>query len=95
MIMEGERFAEEDALHRKRQETLNSLSNLVYGVKTQLADKEGLAGKLAEEDKKTLQAVVTEAVDWVEEHGKDATIEDLEEKLAGTTLSTGFFEILG
>ncbi|RXW15429.1 hypothetical protein EST38_g10433 [Candolleomyces aberdarensis] len=82
MIMEGERFAEEDALHRKRQETLNSLSNLVYGVKTQLADKEGLAGKLAEEDKKTLQAVVTEAVDWVEEHGKDATIEDLEEKLA-------------
>ncbi|KAJ2931321.1 hypothetical protein H1R20_g5861, partial [Candolleomyces eurysporus] len=82
MIMEGEKFAEEDALHRKRQETLNSLSNLVYGVKTQLADKEGLAGKLAEEDKKTLQAVVTEAVDWVEEHGKDASIEDLEEKLA-------------
>ena len=86
MIMEGERFAEEDALHRKRQETLNSLSNLVYGVKTQLADKEGLGGKLTEEDKKTLQVIVTEAVDWVDEHGKDAALEDLEEKLAGTTL---------
>jgi heat shock protein 5 len=85
MILEAERFAEEDALHRKRQETLNSLSNLVYGVKTQLADKEGLGGKMTEEDKKTLQAVVTEGVDWVDEHGKDATLEDLEEKLAGTT----------
>ncbi|KAJ2916295.1 hypothetical protein MD484_g4077, partial [Candolleomyces efflorescens] len=82
MILEAEQFAEEDALHRKRQETLNSLSNLVYGVKTQLADKEGLGRKMNEDDKKTLQAVVTEGVDWVDEHGKDATLEDLEEKLA-------------
>ncbi|KAF6760079.1 heat shock protein [Ephemerocybe angulata] len=32
MVAEGERFAEEDAIHRKRQETLNNLSGLVYGA---------------------------------------------------------------
>ena len=83
MIMEGEKFAEEDALVRKRQETLNSLSSLLYGVKSQLGDKEGLGGKLTAEDRKTLEEIVREEVDWVDEHGKDASLEDLEEKLAG------------
>lgn len=84
MVAEGERFAEEDAIHRKRQETLNNLSGLVYGAKSQIADKEGWGGKLTAEDKKSLEDILKEGVEWVEEHGKDASVEDLEEKLAGT-----------
>lgn len=83
MIAEGEQFAEEDALHRKRQETLNSLSSFVYGVKSQVADKEGWANKLVADDRKALEEMVTEGGEWVEEHGNDASLEDLEEKLAG------------
>ena len=83
MVMEGERFAEEDALVRKRQDTLNSLSSLLYNVKSQLGDKEGLGGNLTVEDRKTLEEIVKEEVDWVDEHGRDASVEDLEEKLAG------------
>lgn len=91
MIMDGEKFAEEDALHRKRQETLNSLSGLVYSVKSQLGDKEGLGGRLTAEDRILLEEIVKQEAEWVEEHAKDASLEDLEEKLAGECL----LEMLG
>ncbi|KAJ3505454.1 hypothetical protein NMY22_g17582 [Coprinellus aureogranulatus] len=82
MILEGEKFAEEDALHRRRQEALNSLSGLVYSVKSQLGDKEGLGSKLTVEDKTALEEIIREEADWVDEHGKDASLEDLDERLA-------------
>lgn len=81
MIMEAEKFAAEDEEQRKRIESMNSLSNFIYGVKNQLADQEGLGGKLDEDDKKTLLSVVRETTDWVESEGQSATLEELEEKL--------------
>ncbi|TFK25540.1 heat shock protein [Coprinopsis marcescibilis] len=82
MVAEGEKFAEEDALHRKRSEALNGLSSFVYSVKSQIADKQGLGGKLSKKDKVALNEVLAEAKNWMEEHGNDASLEDLEEKLA-------------
>jgi heat shock protein 5 len=73
----------QDEQQRKRIESLNSLSSFVYGVKNQLGDQEGLGGKISDEDKKTLLATVKETTDWIDEHGSTASVEDLEEKLAG------------
>jgi molecular chaperone DnaK (HSP70) len=46
MVREAEEFASEDDAQRKRVEALNSLSAFVFGLKTQLADQEGLGGKV-------------------------------------------------
>ncbi|KAH9856363.1 heat shock protein 70 [Lenzites betulinus] len=82
MVKEAEEFAAEDEAQRKRIEALNSLSSFVYGLKTQLADQEGLGGKLEDDDKKTILDAVKETTEWIDENGQSATAEDLEEKLA-------------
>lgn len=82
MVKEAEEFAAEDEAQRKRIEAMNSLSNFIYGVKNQLADQEGLGGKLEDEDKQTLLAVVKETTEWVEGEGATASLEEVEEKLA-------------
>ena len=82
MVADAERFASEDEAQRKRIESLNSLSSFVYGLKTQLGDQEGLGGKLADEDKKTILKAVKDTADWIDENGSSASTEDLEEKLS-------------
>jgi len=82
MVAEAEKFAAEDEAQRKRIEALNSLSSFVYGIKSQLADTEGLGSKLSDDDKKTILATVKETTDWIDENGSSASTEDLEEKLA-------------
>ncbi|KAF8070336.1 heat shock protein 70 [Lyophyllum atratum] len=80
MVAEGEKFAVDDELHRKRVETLNNLSSFVYGLKGQLADKDGLGGKLNDDDRKVVSDVVKEGTEWIEENGQTAELEDLEDK---------------
>ncbi|KAF8971031.1 heat shock protein 70 [Flammula alnicola] len=82
MIAEGEKFAAEDQLHKKKTEALNGLSSFVYGLKSQLSDKDGLGAKLDAGDKEKLQYIIKEGSEWIDEQGKDASLEDLEEKLA-------------
>ena len=82
MVKEAEEFAAEDEAQRKRIEALNHLSSFVYGLKTQLADQDGMGGKLEDEDKKAILATVKETTDWIEENGQTATADELEEKLA-------------
>ncbi|KAH6914199.1 heat shock protein [Coprinopsis sp. MPI-PUGE-AT-0042] len=83
MLKEAEQFAEEDELLRKRVEAVNTLSSFVGSVKSQLADKEGLGGKVTESDKAKLKETLAEAGAWIDENMQEASMEDLEEKLAG------------
>ena len=82
MIREAEEFAAEDDDARKRIEALNSLSSFVYGLKTQIGDQEGLGGKIDDDDRKTLLALIKETTEWTETEGQNATAEELEEKLS-------------
>ncbi|KAK0211240.1 heat shock protein 70 family [Desarmillaria ectypa] len=82
MVVEGERFAEQDKLQREQTEALNALSSFIYGLKSQMNDQEGLGGKLDTSDKKTVSEVIRKTIDWIEDSGPSATTEDLEEKLA-------------
>ncbi|KAH9176195.1 heat shock protein 70 [Lactarius sanguifluus] len=82
MIREAEDFAAEDEVARKRIEALNALSTFIYGLKTQIGDQEGLGGKIDDDDRKTLLALVKETTEWTETEGQNATAEELEEKLA-------------
>lgn len=83
MVREAEEFASEDEAQRKRIEALNALSSFVFGLRSQIQDTEGLGGKLAAEDKTTLEKIIKETGDWIDENGNSATVEDLEEKLQG------------
>lgn len=82
MVREAEEFASEDEAQRKRIESLNGLQNYVWSLKSQVADAEGLGGKLSDGDKKTILGAVKEATEWVEINGQTATGEELDEKLA-------------
>ncbi|PBK93199.1 heat shock protein 70 [Armillaria gallica] len=82
MVVEGERFAEQDKLQKEQIEVLNALSSFTYGVRGQLNDQEGLGGKLDASDKKIVSEVIRETIDWIEDSGSIATTEELEEKLA-------------
>ncbi|KAG7448283.1 hsp70-like protein [Guyanagaster necrorhizus] len=82
MVVEGERFAEQDKRQKEQIEALNALSSFVYRLKGQLHEEEGLGGKLDDSDKKTVSEVIHKTIDWIEDSGSSATTEELEEKLA-------------
>jgi heat shock protein 5 len=90
MIADGDKFAAEDELHKKRTEALNGLSTFVYSLKSQLGDKDGMGAKLDRADKSKLQTIINEGSEWIEEYGKEATLEELEEKLAGMSAFDSF-----
>jgi len=86
MVAEAEKYADEDKATREKTEARNSLENYAFSLKNQLADDEGLGGKIDEDDKETLTDAVKEATDWLEENASSATKEDFEEqreKLSG------------
>ncbi|KAL0579737.1 ATPase with role in protein import into the ER [Marasmius crinis-equi] len=82
MILEGEKFAEQDQLQRKRVESLNTLSGFVYSLRDQVNDQGGLGGKLRSDDKKALLDVIQEGIEWIDENGSSASLEDVEEKIS-------------
>lgn len=73
--------ADEDATIKRKIEAVNSLQNYLYSLKSQLADKEGLGSKIADDDKKTITAALKEAGEWVEANA-EAAADEVEEKLA-------------
>lgn len=78
MVDEADQFSAEDEAHRKRVEQLNSLQNYVYGLKGQMNNR----GDLSASDKSILEEVLQDASVWVEDYGKDASLDVLELKLA-------------
>merc|ERR1712038_1033282 len=80
MVREAEEFAEEDKKVKERIDARNGLESYVYNLKNQLEDDEkGLADKLSPEDKKELQDIIDETLDWMEEN-PEADKEDYDEK---------------
>ncbi|RSH88510.1 ATPase with role in protein import into the ER [Apiotrichum porosum] len=88
MVKEAEEYADEDALIKKRIESQNQLQNLVYSLKSQLADQEGMGGKLDEDDKKTILEAIKEKSDWLDDH-PEAEAEDYEDQLAELQATVG------
>ncbi|RKP25244.1 heat shock protein 70 family [Syncephalis pseudoplumigaleata] len=82
MVKEAEEFAEEDRVQRETVEAKNALENYLYSIKTQVADKKQLGGKLEDDDKTAINDIVKEKLDWLEENGTTATKEDFEEQKA-------------
>lgn len=81
MVQEAEEFADEDAAVKKRIESRNSLENMLYSLKGQVADKEGLGGKLDSDDKEVIEEAIKEKQKWLDSN-PSADAEDYEEQLS-------------
>ncbi|KAJ9075479.1 ATPase with role in protein import into the ER [Entomophthora muscae] len=80
MVKEAEEFADEDREIKEKVEAKNSFENYLYDLKSQVNDKEKLAKKLSDENKKTILDAITEKSDWMSANGATATKEDIEEQ---------------
>lgn len=58
-------------------EARNELESYAYSLKNQIGDKEKLGGKLDDEDKKTIETAVDEAISWLDSN-KEAGVEELQ-----------------
>jgi len=78
MVKEAERFKEQDERQRKKVDAKNSLENYAYSLKNTIND-EKVAGKITEDDKKSLEAKITETISWLESN-QSAEVEEFEAK---------------
>lgn len=80
MVREAEQFAEEDKKVKERIDAKNGLESYLYNLKNTLDDDEkGVADAISAEDKKELQDMIDEALDWMEEN-PEADKEDYDAK---------------
>lgn len=80
MVREAEEFAEEDKKVKGRIDARNGLESYLYNLKNTLEDEEkGLADNISAQDKKELQDMVDETLDWMDSN-PEADKEDYDEK---------------
>ncbi|GAA98880.1 uncharacterized protein L969DRAFT_88921 [Mixia osmundae IAM 14324] len=80
MVKEAEEYADQDEAARKKVEARNQLEAFIFGLKSQLADQEGLGGKIDGDDRKTIEAELKTRQEWLDENGATATAEDFDEQ---------------
>ncbi|CAF0801873.1 unnamed protein product [Adineta steineri] len=76
MIKDSERFAEEDKKVKYRVDAKNELESYVYSLKTQIADKNKLGGRLSSEEKFTIEKEIEEKIKWLDENQATAQVND-------------------
>merc|ERR1712139_25950 len=80
MVQEAEQFAEEDKKVKERVDKRNALEGYAYQLRNSLNDEEkGVADKIEEDDKETLEEAIKEVLDWLDEN-QEAEAEEYEEK---------------
>jgi L1 cell adhesion molecule like protein len=71
MVNEGEKFAEEDRLHKETIESKNKLDALVYQTRSTI-ENDNIKSKIEESDLKLVEDVLTETELWLDsDHSKD------------------------
>jgi heat shock protein 5 len=80
MVREAELYAEEDKKVKDRIDARNGLESFVYNLKNTLDDEEkGVAAGISPQDKKELQDMIDETLDWMDEN-PEAEKDDYSEK---------------
>merc|ERR1712086_1173263 len=80
MVKEAEEFAEEDKKVKDRVDKRNGLEGYAYSLRNSLTDEEkGVADKIDDEDKETLEEAIKEVLDWLDDN-QEADAEEYEEK---------------
>ena len=87
MVREAAEFEEEDKKLREKVEARNSLESIAYSLRNQINDKEKLANKLEEDDKKAVEDAVKEAISFLDENpnAEKEEYDEAREKLQSVT----------
>merc|ERR1712093_793775 len=79
-VFEGERSMTKDAKVKERVDKRNGLEGYAYNLRNTLNDEEkGVADKIDDEDKETLEEAIKEVLDWLDDN-QEADAEEYEEK---------------
>lgn len=80
MVREAEEFADEDKKVKERIDARNGLESYLYNLKNTLEDEEkGVSDNISPQDKKEMQDMIDEALDWMDEN-PEADTEEYDEK---------------
>merc|ERR1712113_1063661 len=80
MVREAEEYADEDKKVKERIDAKNGLESYLYNLKNTLNDEEkGLADNISAGDKKDLEDLIDESLDWLEDN-PEAETEEYDEK---------------
>jgi heat shock protein 5 len=79
MVQEAKEREEEDKLIRERVQARNGLESYVYQIRNTINDKEKIGDKLSEDDIETLENLVRESLEWIDDH-QEADKEEYEDK---------------
>merc|ERR1711998_464223 len=80
MVDEAEEYAEEDKKVKERVDARNGLEGYAYNLRNTLNDEEkGVADKIDDEDKETLEEAIKETLDWLDDN-QEADAEEYSEK---------------
>jgi heat shock protein 5 len=79
MLDEAEKFAENDKIIREKIEAKNGFEGYLHSVKSSSSGDE-FKQNIGEENHKKLMELVTEYLQWIDEHGNDATKDEIKEK---------------
>jgi heat shock protein 5 len=80
MIMDAEKFADQDKALKEKIDSKNALENYIYTMRNTIDDKEKLADKIDDADKEKIKEALTETQDYLSSH-EDADKDDLDQQL--------------
>ncbi|CDI75449.1 heat shock protein 70, putative [Eimeria praecox] len=80
MIQEAEKFADEDRKTKERVDARNALEGYLHSMRSTVEDKDKLADKIEDDDKKTITDKINEANEWLVAN-PEADGEELRDKL--------------
>jgi heat shock 70kDa protein 1/2/6/8 len=79
MVRDAERFKADDDAQREKIEAKNGLENYVYNIRNTINDDK-VASKLSEDDKKAINDIVDQTVQWIDNLSAPANKEEYEAK---------------
>jgi len=68
MVQEAEDAADDDKKLKERVEARNSLENYIYQIRNSINDDEKLGSKIGAEDKETIEDIIKETIEWLDDN---------------------------
>jgi len=79
MVQEAKEFEEEDRKLKEKIDAKNSLESYIYNIKNTINDEDKIKDKLTDDDKETLESLVKETTEWIDEN-QNADKDEFDEK---------------
>jgi heat shock protein 5 len=79
MVNEAKEFEEEDRKLKEKIDSKNALESYIYNIKNTINDEDKIKDKLTDEDKETLESLVKETTEWIDEN-QNSDSEEFAEK---------------